>query len=303
VVPGGWNGIYSLSGDDTFTAPSSQLYMFASPEWQTYVQGNGSLWAFRVTGTDAGDLEDPTDPFNDANDYLEIQPGDSWSGEFIPVPDDVARGLTGDAPQTALENWSNANNVFQFVRIEDIDYDPDNPRTVYFADTGTDRLAESDVTGRLFRGPSGTGVASNGRIFKMVLNAADPTKVDEFSILADAKQVLATPGDATTAMRSPDNIDVGHSSIMVQEDTSSFSKIWMYSMASGQWTHIATGTVRDEETSGILDVSPWFGAGWWALVAQVHDAALWVAHETAPGGAYTLKREAGQLLLMHVPGS
>ena len=45
-------------------------------------------------------------------------------------------------PQTALENWSNANNVFQFVRVEDMDYDPDNPRVVYFTDTGSTRIKE-----------------------------------------------------------------------------------------------------------------------------------------------------------------
>jgi len=292
VVPGGWNGIYSLSGDDTFSAPSSQLYMFASPKWQTYVQGNGSLWAFRVTATESGPV-DASDAFNGANDYLDMQPGDTWSGEFIKVPDEVARGLTGEAPQTALENWSNANNVFQFVRIEDIDYDPDSPRTVYFADTGTTRLIP-DGNGRLARGPSGTGVDTNGRIFKMTLNADDPTVVDSFSILADADQL-------SPVMRSPDNIDVGHDSIMVQEDTSSFSKIWQYSTASGQWTWVATTAIGDAESSGILDVSQWFGPGMWALVVQDHAATDWVRSETV--GDVTYKEEAGQLLLMHVPGS
>jgi hypothetical protein len=292
VVPGGWNGIYSLSGDDTFSAPSSQMYMFASPKWQTFVQGNGSLWAFRVTATQFGPV-DPTDSFNGANDYLDMVPGDVWSGEFIPVPDDIARGLTGDAPQTALEDWSNANNVFQFVRIEDIDYDPDNPRTVYFADTGTTRLIP-DGNGRLARGPSGTGTDTNGRIFKMTLNADDPTVVDSFSILVDADQL-------SPVMRNPDNVDVGHNGIMVQEDTSNFSKIWWYDFNAATWTWIATGTVADAETSGILDVSDQFGPGWWALVVQVHDSSLWV--DSADMGTYTAKREAGQLLLMHVPGS
>ena len=74
-----------------------------------------------------------------------------WSGEFIAVPDAIARGTTADPPQTALENWSNANNVFQFVRVEDIAYDPDDPRVVYFADTGSTRLKEDPATGRLFR--------------------------------------------------------------------------------------------------------------------------------------------------------
>ena len=296
VVPGGWNGIYSLSGDDTFSAPSSQLYMFASDKWQHYVKGDGSLWAFRVTATESGPV-DAADPFNGANDYLDMQPGDTWSGEFIQVPDDVARGLTSESPQTALENWSNANNVFQFVRIEDIDYDPDSPRTVYFADTGTTRLIP-DGNGRLARGPSGTGTDTNGRIFKMVLNADDPTQVDSFSIRADAYDVL-TPDQQP--MRTPDNVDVGHNGIMVQEDTSNFSKIWWYSFDTGDWTWIATGAVQDAETSGILDVSDWFGPGWWALDVQVHDSSLWV--DSADMGTYTAKREAGQLLLMHVPGS
>ncbi|HEX6140555.1 MAG TPA: hypothetical protein VF013_08860, partial [Candidatus Limnocylindria bacterium] len=272
VVPGGWNGMYSLSGDDTFSAPSSQLYLFGSPKWQTYIQGDGQLWAFRVTATDEGAV-DATDPFNDANDYLEIDTGDHWSGEFIPVPEDIARGLTGDAPQTALENWSNANNVFQFIRIEDIDYDPDNPRVVYFADTGTNRLAEDPNTGRLFRGPSGTGVTENGRIFRIELNADDPTQVDDFSILADANDL---------GMRSPDNLDVGHDTIMVQEDTSSFSKIWAYDMGADSWTPVAATAMADAESSGILDVSDTFGDGWWALVVQDHTPADWVASEPAP---------------------
>jgi secreted PhoX family phosphatase len=291
VVPGGWDGIYSLSGDDTFSAPSSQVYMFGSDKWQHFVKGDGSLWAFRVTATDEGSV-DPADAFNDANDYLEIQPGETWSGEFIPVPDDIARGLTGEAPQTALENWSNANNVFQFVRVEDIDYDPDDPRTVYFADTGTTRLAEDPTTGRLVRLASG-GVNSNGRIFKIVMNADDPTMVDEFSIVVDASDI---------GMRAPDNLDAGHDSLMIQEDASD-SKVWMQDLASGTWTHVATATITDAETSGILDVSDWFGPGWWAIDVQVHDSSRFVDQADVPGADYDLRREDGQLLLMHVPGS
>ena len=30
------------------------------------------------------------DPFNNANDYLDIQPGDNWQGRFIHVPKDIA---------------------------------------------------------------------------------------------------------------------------------------------------------------------------------------------------------------------
>ena len=44
-----------------------------------------------------------------------------------------------DGPQWVLEHWSNLNNVFQFIRIEDLAYDRTNGKTLYFADTGEPR--------------------------------------------------------------------------------------------------------------------------------------------------------------------
>jgi hypothetical protein len=221
------------------------------------------------------------------------------------VPDAIARGTTAAQPQAGLENWSNANNVFQFVRVEDMAYDPDDTNVVYFTDTGTDRLLESEETGRLFRAPSGTPgtVTTNGRVFKMVFNEDDPTQVDEFSIVLDA---------ASIGMRAPDNMDVGHDSIMVQEDASN-AKIWRFDMAS-TWTHVGTVTHPTApsagESSGIVDASAWLGAGWWVLDVQSHvnqslDPTV-RQYVTPISGAvlnYQLRREDGQLLLMHIPGS
>ena len=68
------------------------------------------------------------------NDYGDLPPGSSVAGHFIAVPDAVA-----DGDQTGLETWSNANNAFQFIRIEDIAYDRDDPNVVYLADTGEPR--------------------------------------------------------------------------------------------------------------------------------------------------------------------
>ena len=305
VVPGGWKWTATLSGDDTFTAPSSQLYLHTANDTNQILSDKGQLWAFQVTSTDEGAV-DPFDPANDANDYLEIGLGDDWSGRFIHVPTDIARGLTEEAPQTALENWSNANNVFQFVRVEDIAYDPDDPRTVYFADTGTTRLAESAVTGRLVRLASG-GTNSNGRVFKMVLNDKDPRIVDSFSILLDADTIPAAQGGP---MRNPDNLDVGHNSIMVQEDPPNNAKVWRYDFATGSWTHVATATQPTAETSGILDVSEVFGQGWWALDVQSHinktEGTETLTYTTPISGTvltYKERREDGQLLLMQIPGS
>jgi hypothetical protein len=274
--------------------------MTLTRNWKQFQKDESTLWAFRVTGT-GGSPIDPADPFNGANDYLDMAPGDDWTGEFIRVPEDVARGTTAQAPQDALEDWSNANNVFQFVRVEDIDYDQNNERVLYFADTGNTRLIDPG-TGRLYRAPSGTPGTSDtvGRMFKMVLNRKDPTVVDSFSILVDA---------AAIGMRSPDNVGTSRKSLMVQEDASN-AKVWRYSFASGTWTHVATANQPTAETSGIVDVSRWFGKGWWALDVQSHTNQMefgtfvWPGPGGPPvGSTYVSRRENGQLLLMQIPGS
>jgi len=302
LIPGGWNKLAFLSGDDTFSAPGSQLYLYLANDAGQVLADKGHLWAFQVTKAN-GKQVDPNDPFNDANDYLEIHPGDTFGGRFIQVPDEIADGTTAGNPQDALEAWSNDNNIFQFVRVEDIAYDPDHPRDVYFADTGTSRLAESGTTGRLVRLSSG-GITSNGRIFKMVMNATNPRVVDSFSILADS-------ANAASAFVNPDNVAISASSIMVQEDSSSANDVWLYSFGSGTWTKVASTTqVATAETSGIVDVSGWFGAGWWALDVQSHinlagsvPGLIYGGPGPSTGVTYTARREDGQLLLMYVPGS
>ena len=310
IVPGWKKGIVALSGDDTFTSTSSparpnlsQLYMSRAHNANHFIKDDSTLWAFRVTANNAGPVT-ATNGLNGANDYFDMVVGDNWKGEFIRVPEAVANGTTADKPQDALEDWSNANNVFQFIRVEDIAYDPDAPRTVYFADTGNTRLLEDAATGRLWRAPSGTAgtSASLGRIFKMVFNKNDRTKVDAFSIVTEAE---------TIGMRNPDNLDVGKDSLMVQEDTSN-AKIWRYALAGSGWTHVATATQSTAETSGIVDVSEWFGPGWWALDVQSHTNQAFTTGQpftwTGPPGpavgtTYDKRRENGQLLLLRVDGS
>ncbi len=295
VVPGGWNQFAILTTDDTFNAPSAQLYLYLANHESHIWQDKGSLWAFQVTRTDAGPV-DPTDPFNGANDYLDLKPGDDWQGKFIRVPKQIAKGQTGLPPQDALEQWSNDNNVFQFIRLEDLAYDKNDPRTVYIADTGRSRIVPDPVTGRMKRGPGGTvGQADNGRIFKMVFNKANPKKVDSFSVFAD--------GDAPTAaefvpMVSPDNLDTSVNSMMVQEDADN-AKIWHYDFGTSTWSVVATVNDPDGESSGIVDASAWFGPGTWVLDVQGHGAFV----DSMVVDGILLKRESGQLLWMFIPGS
>ncbi len=295
VIPGGWNQYAILTTDDTFDGPSAQLYMYLANHESHIMEDKGGLWAFRVTRTGDGPV-DASDPFNGANDYLDLQPGDVWQGEFIRVPKEIARGQTGEAPQAALERWSNENNVFQFIRLEDLDYDRDNPRVVYVADTGRSRVVPDPATGRMKRGPSGTvGLADNGSVFRFEFNENNPRKVDSFSVLAQGDD--ASRG-AYVPFVSPDNMGTSPNSLMLQEDTDG-ARIWQHDFASGTWRVVATVNDPVGESSGIVDVSAWLGSGAWLLDVQGHGN--YVDEEQVDDVLY--KRESGQLILMVIPGS
>jgi len=292
----GYNQLTMLTTDDTFSATTSQLYMYLANQESHVWQDKGSLWAFQVTRTDDGPI-DPRDAFNDANDYLDIQPGDDWQGRFIRVPKEIARGTTGDAPQDALENWSNENNVFQFIRLEDLAYDKNDPSVVYVADTGASRVVPDPTTGRMVRGPGGTaGLADHGRMFRFEFDPTNPRQVNSFSVLADGD----APGTPEfVGFTSPDNVDTSVNSIMVQEDTDE-AAIWRYDLASGDWTVVATVNDPDGESSGIVDASASFGPGSWLLTVQGHGANV---REEIDADGVLRKLESGQLMLMNLPGS
>jgi hypothetical protein len=289
LVPGRWDGLAMLTTDDTFSPPTSQLYMYRADNQDDLFADRGTLHALRITHAN-GRRVDPRDPFNGANDYLDLSVGERFKGEFIPVPPEIARG-----DQTALENWSNDNNVFQSIRLEDLAYDPDNPDVVYIADTGATRVVPDPATGRMLRGPTGTiGQADNGRIFRLVLEENDPTEVESLTVLADGD---ATGTPAFVPFRAPDNVDFSERSFMVQEDIAN-AKIWQYHLRQKTWRIVATVNDPGGESSGIVDASRWFGEGTWLLDVQAHST--WI-DQTATNPI--IKREDGQLMLLRIPGS
>lgn len=291
-----------LTGDDTFAAPSSQLYLYLAAGREAVWNDEGQLWAFRSA----------VPAINDYGDLSGIQ---SVSGEFIRVPDDVARG-----DQTGLENWSNANNVFQFIRVEDIAYDRKNPNVVYFADTSEPRAIPDPNTGRLMRGPSGTqGPYMNGRIFKLVLQPQNPKKVLSLSILIDAD----TGGYGNqNVIHQPDNVETTPDSLLITEDPGSHNqytagtgpnaRIWRYAFESTDLEPVAMVDQAADpaaragawESSGIVSASGVFGAGTFLVVVEAHTLFV----ETAPGPDlvppagpdWLYKREGGQLLLLRL---
>ena len=155
-----------LSGDDTFDAPASQLYMYTAQNGQDVWDDKGKLYAFKS--------DNPA-----INDYGDVTPGMTVTGRFIEVPREIATGKDADdgsevtsvdfgyptpgaavpptaampdGPQWVLEHWSNINNVFQFIRIEDTAYDRRNSRIMYMADTGEPRARPHATSTRLERG-------------------------------------------------------------------------------------------------------------------------------------------------------
>ena len=289
-----------LSGDDTFSAPSSQMYMYVAADRNAVWNDQGKLYGF-VPDIAA------------VNDYGDIKVGDSISGSFLEVPREVAIG-----DQTGLETWSNANNVFQFIRIEDIAYDRNQPNIVYFADTGEPRAIADAVTGRLARGPSGTqGPFPNGRILKMVLNRDDPLLVDSLSILIDSD----TAGyNVIDTIHQPDNIETTSRSLLIQEDPGSHNqypaggpgttaRVWKYDLGTGDLRVVArvdqtllpTANQGAWESSGIVDASAFLGGGAFLVDVQAHG--LFAETFGTDSAGNTIRTEAGQLLLMRIPGS
>ncbi|MET1009088.1 MAG: hypothetical protein ABWY96_03400, partial [Gaiellaceae bacterium] len=227
-----------LSGDDTFTsgpltdplntavklAPAqSQLYSYIAPSTDELLADEGDLWAF-VSDTPG------------VKNYYDVAPGSGTevSGHFIKVPKDIATGLNPDGselkaadkgyplpptdfswqldlrfatvapgpgidgPQWVLEYWSDLNNVFQFVRVEDIAYDKragmDN--VVYIVDSGRGRTAAQSLDTN-FR-------STNGRVWRMVLDKNDPTKVTSLTVFVEGDD---NPVKTLGEVHQPDNIE------------------------------------------------------------------------------------------------
>jgi hypothetical protein len=316
AIPG-YDDLVVLSGDDTFSAPASQLYSYVAANTDAVWNDTGRLYAFKSA-----------DPLT--NDYGDLTSGETVAGTFIPVPEAVAKG-----GQTGLEDWGNLpeNNVFQFIRVEDIAYDRNNPRIVYFADTGEPRAnnATSAGAGRLTRaGSTFQGPFPNGRIFKMVLNDDNPLVVDSLSVLIDADAGgYNNPG----VIHQPDNVETTGNSLLIQEDPGGHNqfaladaagvgaRVWRYDLDSGELEAVLevdqsldetpgydvdTGAAARRgawESSGIIDASSIWGAGWFLLDVQAGSLILESTAGTLGGLSVQLEREGGQLLRVKIPGT
>jgi hypothetical protein len=346
AVPGFGHPVV-LSGDDAFVnvPAQSQVYSYIAPSGNAVWNDQGDLWAF-VSDTPG------------INDYDDIVPGSNptITGHFVKVPKNIATGRkadgtelmaadvgyppppnTGwqtfngvgiDGPQWVLEHWSDLNDVFQFTRIEDMAYDkrPGMGNVVYMADSGRGTAVSGTFTPR-------AGLSTNGRIWKMVLDKNDPTKVTSLTILIDGDLL---PVKAPNAIHQPDNMESTVNGLLITEDPGSSqqfnpgeanattARLMHYRFSDGALTVAArvdqsadegptdvdaapAGRLGAWESSGVVDVSSAFGPDTFMVTVQAHT--LWVEKapgpdDVAPAGPdYTFKREGGQLVLIKIPGA
>jgi hypothetical protein len=363
-VPG-YDDLVVLSGDDTFTSgpltgvtlpagvtvpAQSQLYSYIAPDTQSLLADAGELWAF-VSDTPG------------VKNYYDVPPGSNTvvTGHFVNVPRNIATGknadgteikaadvgfpappsngswqldprsipaLGTDGPQWVLEYWSDINNVFQFVRVEDIAYDkrPGMENVVYIVDSGRGRTAAQSLDTN-FR-------STNGRVWKMMLDPNDPTKVTSLTVFVEGDD---NPVQTLGEIHQPDNLESTENGILVTEDPGSSqqfpagstdpnattARLWRVPFsgtpsvvvkidqsADGGPTDVdgrPAGNWGAWETSGIVDASSAFGPDTFLIDVQAHT--LWV--DKAPGDDnngdgqpdFTYKREGGQLLKLTIPGA
>ena len=358
-----------LSGDDTFTSgplspagtepqqpAQSQLYSYIAKNANDVLKDKGDLWAFRSTTPGV-------------NDYYDVPPGSPMSitGEYIKVPRNIATGLDDDGselqsedvgypeppndgtwqpeprwqkpppvpgvdgPQWVLQHWSDKNDVFQFVRIEDIAYDkrPGMGNVVYVVDSGRGRREDQSLDTN-FR-------STNGRVWKMVFDKNDPKKVTSLTVFVEGDD---KPVKAPDEIHQPDNLESTLNGIIVTEDPGSSqqfqaggggdpnattARLWHVPLAGEAGKQViarvdqsqdgpAGGDVDGRppgnwgawESSGIVDASKSFGPDTFLIDVQAHT--LWIDRKRGednfapPGHDFTYKREGGQLLLIRIPG-
>lgn len=184
-------------------------------------------------------------------------------------------GLTG----ATLNSNSNANAVTNFLRPEDVAWDPNNPNVLYFVTTNS--------------------FSTNSRLWKAQFSDVNnPELGGTITVLLEGSE----------GQKMMDNFGIdkyGH--LLIQEDVGNnahIGKIWQYKVATDAMTQIAAhdtafflaggskylGT-QDEESSGLFDASSILGPGMFIMNVQAHYAI--------PGELV----EGGQILTLFNPDS
>jgi hypothetical protein len=271
---GGRTILVMTGGSTTFSA--DQLYLYVANSDTDVLAGRGQLYVFRA---------DPTDVPLESRDAAHLRRDVPVRGSFVPVDDASARS------PASLEPLVQGLSCLNFVRLEGLAVDRERLGAFYFTD-------------RLGHGQEGMvqTAAGGGRLYHVMLDAFDPTRVAELTVVLDASE-----GDD---MFRPSSIDTDDQCVMIQEYPGArglhASRILRYDLRSRRLEPVAECAERDTrgrsdpsgvggewETSGMTNVSDLFGEDTWLFTVQAHTV------EIRQDGRRT--GEGGQLLLLRGP--
>lgn len=253
--------------------------------------GRSQIWAYFADSTakairGVGTLRTwvPTPDLDGDPSPADISKGDVLPGRFVTVK------RAEKMPGQRLNDAANALGAMDFIRIEDAAYDPGQPGVTYFADTG----AWSHET-RL------------GRIYRLTIDPAHPS---------NASLEVVFDGDEGDPIANPDNLGISDEALVIQEDRnfakSGYNRVWVWDLMTQDLTAVARTDPSERameraggpgawESSGVVDVSEFFGDGAWLMNVQAHYLKV-----RQPGPSLRVdsaKGGGGQLLLVRIPGT
>lgn len=281
IVPVASGRLVAVLTEDALHPGQSQLYMYLARNDSDFLAGRGQLYVFRA------DVPPGVPPSRLPSIVSKTRP---TSGRFTPIDPDLS--LPVEQRPTQLERLAQSAGCLNFVKLEDVAADRDDPNAFYFADTG-DRSVVDPSTGR--------PVTEGGRIYRMRLDPFDPTRVEELRVVLDADE-----GDD---LYRPDNLDMDDRYLMIQEDPGGRglhpSRILRYDPRSRAVEPLAEcaevdakgrpfgrGVGGEWEATGIVDASEIFGTDSWLVAVQAHNLT-----EPKFGG----RKGSGQILLLRGP--
>ena len=257
--------------EDSFRLESQAYAYYSDTLWKA-IKGEGvfTVWV----------PDDPGDGNPSAND---IAKGDTLAGRFVSIPN--ASGYSG----LELNKVSEELGAFDFVRIEDAAHDPGNPGVIYVSDTG-----------------AGKAETKNGRVYRLTADPAHPRQ---------ATLEVVLDGDAGDDLVNPDNLGINETTLVIQEDRnntkSGYARVHAYDLGSGTLTAVARLDPSQPaidasgpgvwESSGVVDVSGFFGDGYWLLDVQAHKTSVLQQGPTLE--LNSARGQRGQLLLVHIDGT
>lgn len=243
---------------------------------------NGSqLWTYVGDKTSAGNPFDKAGMTNGKN-YV-------WDAVNAAVTNDTTfratYGKNNPAPVELKEvNWDESGakqnadalaNGLSLSRIEDGEFDPNNPNDFYFVTTTGGASTPNPAEPTFSR--------NGGGLWKLTFNDVnDPA--------AGATLTLLLDGSEAPYLSAPDNLGIDtEGNILIQEDPGTnghLARVVAYKISNGKrgvvaqfdpalFSSIIPGnplTTTDEESSGIIDVSAQLGRGTFLFDAQVHSS-------------------------------